>query len=302
MSNYLGRRRVLQICGVYKIENLVNGKVYIGKSNNIGNRWYEHKSELNNGKHINSHLQNAWNKYGSESFKFDIIYEAIDENDALKMEEYFINKFKANENKYGYNLTTGGQSGYLSDESIAKVSNSRIGKYNDLSSNDIKKIKMLAYCYMDLQEISDIYNVPISTIRNIVYGITYKHIFKEINPFIKNVKQQIIDDRNYRILQLYDEGYKIFEIRDIIKETESVVEKCIYKYRDIDPSKEEKRDSSYDSNVVDLYFNQNISTIEIDKLLPISKPKILEIINRYKRKVLGIFPQCKPLEKGALFM
>ena len=34
----------------------------------------------------------------------------------------------------------------------------------------------------------------------------------------------------------------------------------------------------------------------------ISKPKILEIINRYKRKVLGIFPQCKPLEKGALFM
>ena len=110
MTNYLGRRRILPICGVYKIENLIDGKVYIGKSKNIGIRWSQHKKELNNGIHINTHLQNAWNKYGSNCFRFEIIYVTKNEDDALKMEEYYIEKYESNKSKTGYNLTTGGQS------------------------------------------------------------------------------------------------------------------------------------------------------------------------------------------------
>ena len=34
-----------KICGIYKIENLVNGKVYIGQSVDIYKRWIEHKRE-----------------------------------------------------------------------------------------------------------------------------------------------------------------------------------------------------------------------------------------------------------------
>ena len=299
MNNYLGRRKILPICGVYKIENLINGKVYVGKSKNIGVRWSEHRSELNKGIHINSHLQSAWNKYGGDNFRFDVLYEAIDEEDALEQEEFYIAKYESDKSHLGYNLTKGGQSGYFTDESIANASKSKLGKYNDLSESDIKRIKIFAYCLMNLEEIADIYSIPLSTVRNIVYGTTYKHVFKEINPYIKNVKQQIIDDRNSQILYLYDKGYKLFEIRDMLNETQSVIEKCVYKYREF---LHDKRDITYDKNIIDMYFNQKISTIEIEKLLPISKPKIIEAINIYKKNN-GLTPtNFNRLDKGALFV
>ena len=61
------------VCGVYKIENKINGLVYIGQSINIKKRWSRHKRELNNNIHGNAHLQRAWNKYGSKSFSFELI-------------------------------------------------------------------------------------------------------------------------------------------------------------------------------------------------------------------------------------
>lgn len=45
--------------GIYKIENKVNGKVYIGQSIDIKIRWYNHRKELNGNRHHNEHLQNA---------------------------------------------------------------------------------------------------------------------------------------------------------------------------------------------------------------------------------------------------
>ena len=36
-----------KICGIYKITNLVNGKVYIGQSQDIYSRWKEHKYARN---------------------------------------------------------------------------------------------------------------------------------------------------------------------------------------------------------------------------------------------------------------
>ena len=43
--------------GIYKIENKVNGKVYIGQSIDIEKRWKEHISCLNNRTHHNDYLQ-----------------------------------------------------------------------------------------------------------------------------------------------------------------------------------------------------------------------------------------------------
>lgn len=63
------------ISGIYKITNKVNGKFYIGSSNNIRKRWRHHKSNLKNGSHINIHLQRSYNKYGEESFSYEIIKE-----------------------------------------------------------------------------------------------------------------------------------------------------------------------------------------------------------------------------------
>ena len=59
-----------KICGVYKIENSVNGKYYIGSSNNIYRRWKEHIKLLNKNNHHSPHLQFAWNKYGEKILSF----------------------------------------------------------------------------------------------------------------------------------------------------------------------------------------------------------------------------------------
>lgn len=93
--------------GIYKIENKINGKIYIGQSVNIKKRWKHHKYDLDNNKHANKHLQSAWFKYGKNNFSFSIICECkISELDEKEM--YYINKNKSYDENYGYNLTIGG--------------------------------------------------------------------------------------------------------------------------------------------------------------------------------------------------
>jgi len=46
-----------KIVGVYKITNTKNGKVYIGKSIDVNNRWKTHRRYLDNNNHYNYKLQ-----------------------------------------------------------------------------------------------------------------------------------------------------------------------------------------------------------------------------------------------------
>ena len=59
--------------GIYQIKNTVNGKIYVGSTTNMRRRWTDHRSKLFRGKHGNSHLQSAWNKYGSASIMFEVL-------------------------------------------------------------------------------------------------------------------------------------------------------------------------------------------------------------------------------------
>lgn len=67
------RLKILKNCGIYIIQNLVNGNIYVGSSSNIKRRFSQHKSTLRHNTHKNKHLQNAWNKYGEENFEFVVI-------------------------------------------------------------------------------------------------------------------------------------------------------------------------------------------------------------------------------------
>ena len=62
-------------CGIYIIENIDDKKVYIGSSVNLENREYKHFWMLGKGIHDNNHLQNSFDKFGLDSFKFSIIEE-----------------------------------------------------------------------------------------------------------------------------------------------------------------------------------------------------------------------------------
>lgn len=58
---------------IYKIENIQNGFVYIGQTKNTVKRFSRHKNALSRNVHRNQYLQNAWNKYGENAFKFSTI-------------------------------------------------------------------------------------------------------------------------------------------------------------------------------------------------------------------------------------
>lgn len=99
------------ICGIYKIENKINKKVYIGQSNNILKRWAEHKRKARLGNE-SSLLYYAIRKYGLDNFSFEIL-EKCEEEKLDEREEYYIKKFNSYvglNDGWGYNLSIGGKS------------------------------------------------------------------------------------------------------------------------------------------------------------------------------------------------
>lgn len=111
-----------KICGIYCIENLVNGKKYIGQSINIKSRFRGHKSELKRKIHKNEHLQKSWNKYGEINFKFNIV-EICDEFLLDKKEKYYIELYNSYTHDNGYNIEFGGkEKGKIPNSTKNKIS------------------------------------------------------------------------------------------------------------------------------------------------------------------------------------
>lgn len=96
---------------IYKIENLVNGKVYIGQTKRGPNvRWHQHIHSMNykSGENYNNHLYSSMRKYGLDNFDFSILDEVEDDH-LDSTEKFWIEKYKSNNIDFGYNVTGGGQ-------------------------------------------------------------------------------------------------------------------------------------------------------------------------------------------------
>lgn len=87
--------------GVYKISCASNNKFYIGSSKDLYKRWQSHLYNLRGNKHINAHLQRSFNKYGEESFTFEIL-EICDVDCILLREQFYIDDLNAC--KLGFNI------------------------------------------------------------------------------------------------------------------------------------------------------------------------------------------------------
>ena len=121
--------------GVYVIENLMNNKVYIGSSTmRIIKRIEHHISMLRAGKHKNTYLQNAFNKYGETSFCASVI-ETTEKHNTLEREQYWIDR-EEKENLYNINPLASGTPN-MSKETILKRSETMNKKYasGEIQSN-----------------------------------------------------------------------------------------------------------------------------------------------------------------------
>jgi len=92
---------------IYKYTNLINGKVYVGKTTRtLSTRQAEHVYAAKTG--LNVHWGNALLKWGISSFNREVLCEVEDEFGAF-VEILFIAALQSSDHRYGYNSTDGGE-------------------------------------------------------------------------------------------------------------------------------------------------------------------------------------------------
>jgi len=130
---------------IYKITNLIDGKIYIGK---------HQTKDLNDG-YMGSgkHLKSAQTKYGIDNFKKEILFQ-FDNEDEMNAKEAELVTEEFASSSTNYNICPGGQGGWgyinkvnpalrtsgHSKEMYQKVSSALKGKSNPHTSNRMKQL------------------------------------------------------------------------------------------------------------------------------------------------------------------
>lgn len=163
---------------IYKIENTINHKKYIGLTNNIVRRRGRHFTDLKRGVHDNSFLQKEYNIYGKDAFIFTIEFEGDVTLEVIgQLEEEYIAKFDSYRN--GYNQNTGGHFGPSNGGSC-------------LTQSDIFNIlSALEFMSRPGQILADIYGVTRTTISRIKQGINHTQYKEEYDRLSLEERQEI---------------------------------------------------------------------------------------------------------------
>ena len=110
---FVNRKDLYNYSGIYKITNIITGKIYIGSSLNLYDRLIQHRNNLRINRHENNYLQLSYNKYGEENFRFTILEKFTKLKDnyfrdfiLLKEQFYFDRLCNLNNNfrKFSYNI------------------------------------------------------------------------------------------------------------------------------------------------------------------------------------------------------
>lgn len=119
--------------GIYKITS-PSGKIYIGQSVNIKNRWKNHKTKCHKGK-----LKNSFIKYGTKNHVFEII-ELCDVSELNDKERYYQDLYDSVNNGLNLRATTSfDKSGFLSNETILKMKGKKCSEEHIRRSSESRK-------------------------------------------------------------------------------------------------------------------------------------------------------------------
>lgn len=242
--------------GIYKITNLSNSKVYVGQSVNLNNRIYTHKYSLENNNHYNSLLQRAYNKYGQDKFTFEII-EKCDLCDLDEREIYWIAYYKSTNRNYGYNFESGGNENKtiheetknklreafkgkrlgpdnpmygrkLTKERVEQIRNMNKGSSDLLTEKDVREIKMAIHIGISQNELSDMFNIKLSTINKIAKGHNWYWVLPQFNNSHEEQYKRAKVKMKETVLKLFEQGlsspkivektpYTLSEVQRVLK-------------------------------------------------------------------------------------
>lgn len=103
----------MKVFSVYKITNLVNGKIYIGYTGREVDSYIEnHFRQAIRGQDPNKLLYKAIRKYGEDAFSREVLCQTLDKTNAQELERHFIREFNSHSfYGHGYNMTHGGDGG-----------------------------------------------------------------------------------------------------------------------------------------------------------------------------------------------
>ncbi len=123
---------------IYKIQNTVNGKVYIGQTKrDLSLRIKEHLNAAKSGKDF--YIGNAINKYGWSNFEVSVLAKASSIDELNRLERKYIEEYRSDE--IGYNLSPGGEVNTMYSSKVKK-------KHDDvMRSEDVRRkiSKTLSY-------------------------------------------------------------------------------------------------------------------------------------------------------------
>lgn len=152
--------------GIYCIRNLLNGKRYVGKSKDIAQRLWSHKSSLKlckenpekQKRRVNRHLANSVMKYGIENFVFEILqeFESIDEVALADAEIYWMEYYNTVDRDFGYNLKKdSSQNVIVHPETRALLSENNKGESNPNFGNYWSDDMKLSMSILKKQQIAE---------------------------------------------------------------------------------------------------------------------------------------------------
>lgn len=193
---------------VYVIHNTLNNKVYVGKTKNPTKRWNKHLTVARCKRQQEKfYIHRAIAKYGADNFTFSVIQYFITERECDLAEIYWVSYFQSKNNKYGYNLTIGGEG--VSGRTVSEITRRKIrakaigrkhsyetlfmisGNNNHrakLNWDKVKEIRRMFISKETLTSLSKKYNVSSRTIARVVYNVDW-YDENYISPIPRKIKR-----------------------------------------------------------------------------------------------------------------